>query len=277
MKYWDTDLNTSPTKILGPVGCFLWSCQILGWKVQGPLQVATLPGLVLHLYHTPFKVWNTLAEQAWVDWVVGNAGISADFQIQHIPWASYKSLWSQRKMKDFPLALKFRTLGILSSSALAQIRNQDQATCEFCQAQDAGHYHLIFRCPHTRPLRELPRFLPCNTHRFLPDVQAYLPCQSPWIAPHAQQQTGLLWRMRTHITSSRMDQRTHLPCLISVAQAGLSLGAPTSEVILPLGLLVLPRDTSTISPVLRHTRSWRVWRQWGNATFTVATKGSFKC
>ena len=160
MKYWDVDLNASPTKILGPVGCFLWSCQILGWKVQGPLQVATTSGLVLHLYHTPFKVWKKLAEQAWVDWVVGKAKVGADLQIQHISWDSYKSLWSQRKMKDFPLALKFRTLGILSSSALAQIRNQDQGTCEFCQAQEAGHYHLIFRCPHTRPLRDLPRFLP---------------------------------------------------------------------------------------------------------------------
>ena len=65
-----------------------------------------------------------------------------------------------KENEDFPLALKFQTLGILSASAPAQVRNQDQATCEFCQSQDAGHCHLIFRCLHTRPLRESPRFLP---------------------------------------------------------------------------------------------------------------------
>ena len=124
------------------------------------LQVITLTGSKLHLYHTPSKVWRALAEQAWVDWVVSKAKVSAEFCIQHIPWPTFKTLWSQRKMKDFPLALKFRTLGILSASALAQIRNQDQAVCEFCQAQEAGQCHLIFRCAHTRHLRESPRFLP---------------------------------------------------------------------------------------------------------------------
>ena len=127
MKYRDTQLNDHPTKILGPFGCFIWSCQILGWKVPQPLVVSTSDGTSLHLLHTPIKVWNLQATQAWVDWIFQKAKMNAEMRPTTVPYLTFHSLWTHHKMADFPLSRKFRSLGILSGSAKAQINGQEQA------------------------------------------------------------------------------------------------------------------------------------------------------
>ena len=152
------DLNQHPTKVLGPVSCFFWSCQMVGWQISAPLEVTTCQGQTLHLHHTPLKFWKLHVEQAWLNWAISKARMDPEMKPDHVPWATLKSLWSQRKMKDFPLALKFRTLGILSGSAQAQIRAVDQATCDFCNGREVGHCHLVLRCPATAHLRDDPRF-----------------------------------------------------------------------------------------------------------------------
>ena len=157
MKYRDLDLNSNPTYILGPVGCFIWGCQLLGWQVSAPFEILTPHGIRLHVLQTPLKTWRQFTEQAWVDWAISKAKMSTEIQVDFVPWPTYKSLWSQRKMKDFPLALKFRTLGILSGSAQAQMKGMSTA-CEFCGQPEAGHCHLLFRCPHTQSVREKPCF-----------------------------------------------------------------------------------------------------------------------
>ena len=44
------DLNAHPTKILGPLGCFMWGCQVLGWTTPQTLTCKTQDGTILHLF-----------------------------------------------------------------------------------------------------------------------------------------------------------------------------------------------------------------------------------
>ena len=158
MSYQDIQLNDHPTKVLGPIGCFIWSCQILGWKVTGPLVITTLDGTPLHLLNSPIKLWHTLAEQAWVDWIFQKAKMDPELRPFAAPYLTYQSLWTHCKMTDFPLARRFRTLGILSGSAKAQINGRDRVACEFCNASEAGQCHVVLRCPKTQHIRDLPKY-----------------------------------------------------------------------------------------------------------------------
>ena len=160
MSYRDIQLNDHPTKILGPFGCFIWSCQILGWKVTQPLVMETPQGMTMHLLHTPSKVWYLVATQAWTDWILQKAKMSAELRPTTVPYLTYSSLWTHHKMADFPLSRRFRTLGILSGSAKAQIKGQEQVSCEFCQAPEAGQCHLVLRCQKTQHIRNMPKYQP---------------------------------------------------------------------------------------------------------------------
>ena len=160
MKYQDVPLNECPTKILGPFGCFIWSCQVLGWKVTEPLEITIQDGTTLHLLLTPVKAWHVYAYQAWVDWVLQKAKIPEGLRSISVSYLSYHNLWSHHKMADYPLSQKFRTLGILSGSAKAQINGLEHTRCEFCSAQEAGHEHVVLRCEKTASLRNSPKYLP---------------------------------------------------------------------------------------------------------------------
>ena len=161
-KLWDhyasIDLNTHPTKILGPLGYFMWGCQVLGWIMPQTLTCRTQDGTVLHLLESPEHFWRLAAAQSWVNYCVKNAKMKAELRPDHIPWLSFKSLTSQKAFKESPLALKCRTLGVLSGSALATIHNLEASCCEFCNAPEAGQMHLILRCDKVQPLRDDPRF-----------------------------------------------------------------------------------------------------------------------
>ena len=74
------------------------------------------------------------------------------------PYLTYQSLWTHCKMTDFPLSRRFRTLGILSGSAKAQINGQDRVSCAFCDASEAGQCHIVLRCPKTQHIRDMPKY-----------------------------------------------------------------------------------------------------------------------
>ena len=161
-KLWDhyasIDLNAHPTKILGPLGFFIWGCQVLGWTSSQTLSFRTQEGSVLHLLETPESFWRLAAAQSWVNYCVKHARMKPELRPVHIPWLSFKSVASQKGFKECPLAVKCRTLGVLSGSALATIHNLEASKCEFCDQPEAGQMHLVLRCAKVQPLRDDPRF-----------------------------------------------------------------------------------------------------------------------
>ena len=89
---------------------------------------------------------------------VKHARMKPELRPVHIPWLSFKSVASQKGFKECPLAVKCRTLGVLSGSALATIHNLEASKCEFCDQPEAGQMHLVLRCAKVQPLRDDPRF-----------------------------------------------------------------------------------------------------------------------
>ena len=63
----DVDFQAQQTKILGPLGCFLWGCSVLGWQALDHLQVKTSQGVVLHALHSPLDTWHDCMTQDWFD------------------------------------------------------------------------------------------------------------------------------------------------------------------------------------------------------------------
>ena len=54
----DIDFQAQQTKILGPLKCFLWGCNVLGWQAQEHLQVKTSQEILLHVLHSPLDMWH---------------------------------------------------------------------------------------------------------------------------------------------------------------------------------------------------------------------------
>ena len=77
-----------------------------------------------------------------------------------IPYLTFQSLWTHHKMTEFPLSRRFGTLCILSGSAKAQIYGQEQVSCEFCNANEAGQCHIVLRCRKTQHIRDMPKYQP---------------------------------------------------------------------------------------------------------------------
>ena len=68
-------------------------------------------------------------------------------------------MW-QRCPSPPPLSLKCRTLGVLSGSALAKIRGDDEVKCELCGSSQSGQGHLVMHCPSTAHLQAKPEHAP---------------------------------------------------------------------------------------------------------------------
>ena len=232
MQFRDVDLNSSPTRILRPVGCFLWSCQILGWQITAPFEITTSSGVALHLLHTPLKIWRQFAEQAWIDWAISKAKMSPELQVGFVPWPTFKSLWSHRKIKDFPLALKFRTLGILSGSAQAQMKGVAEVKCDFCHQPEAGHCHLILRCPHTQCLRDSPKF------QSLRETPIFTRCtEIPSMPSPLPSPTGMQPRWTFRANSSRVfvftDGSANPPSMPNIRMSSWAVAMSTSYLSCP--------------------------------------------
>ena len=159
---WDSllklNLPTAQHKILGPVGLFIWSCQILNWEVMSNFRVKVDDGVVLHLLSSPRKVWHVYAHQAWATYAFnfflakpGHPFTSVDFSVR-----TRKSLWSIHKNLP-PLSVKYRTFGILSGSATARIQGLEVGTCELCGSRKMGQVHTVEECPALECVRQLPK------------------------------------------------------------------------------------------------------------------------
>ena len=146
-------------KILGPIGLFIWSCQVLLWEVISDFRVRVSDGIVLHLLATPQKVWHTCVQQAWAEYAFrqfltkqGHPFTTVSFSVR-----TWKSMWARYKSLP-PLSIKYRTFGLLSSSARARIQGTDTGNCELCGAQKAGHIHTVEECPALDEIRQLPKY-----------------------------------------------------------------------------------------------------------------------
>ena len=167
------------TKNLGPLSCFIWSCQILGWTILPDLRVKTSNGTVLHLFSSPLEPWSDISEQAWwsyafskCKWKDDGKGLSLSIFDRRSPYAQAKHLP--------PLAMKFRTFGVLSGTAVARMRGQEEACCELCGGPQAGQRHLVLECPATKTVRDRPKYGAVPQLHTFTQCTGIPACSHPW-------------------------------------------------------------------------------------------------
>ena len=153
----DVYLPTSQTKILGPLSCFVWCCQVLGWTTLSDLRVQNPEGTVLHLIHSPLEQWHDVAEQAWWNYAYSKCKWRDEWKHLHISIHDWRALWSRAKTLP-PLTGKFRTFGVLSGTARARMKGHDEVSCELCGGAQTGQRHLVLECPATKLIRDQPKF-----------------------------------------------------------------------------------------------------------------------
>ena len=154
----DIDFQAHQTKILGPLEYFLWGCNVLGWQAQDYLQIKTSQGVTLHVILSPLDMWHDCMTQDWFAFAMTKARIPQPFRPFHIPVKTWHSSASKDWHNKHPLALRYRTFGILSGSALAKINQEAVQKCEFCGSPDVGHLHLVTECEATASIRNKPEF-----------------------------------------------------------------------------------------------------------------------
>ena len=182
----DTDLNALPNKILGPVTLFMWSCQVLEWTLHTDLVISTPYSEKLHLLHSPQGLMTEIAQQCWMDLSLQKGKLPAEWHNVSVSVKTLRSMW-RRCPSPQPLSLKFRTLGILSGSALAKIRGEDDVKCELCGSNQSGQEHLVLHCPSTAHFRNKPELasLQC-LHPFTRCTG--IPCSHPRWPSYAAQE-----------------------------------------------------------------------------------------
>ena len=185
----DVDLVTNQTKILGPMSCFLWGCQVLGWQVQPNLVVATLLGRQLHLLLSPVEEWYDTLAQDWIQYAWRKCNWKPDWAGLHVSIHDWRAVWSVAKSLPH-FTCKFRVFGLLSGTARAHINHTEKPKCELCGSDEAGQRHLALHCSKTQELRQLPRFRTlARVHPFT--MCTGIPCQtnawSPWESSNQQQ------------------------------------------------------------------------------------------
>ena len=165
---WDTwnyaahlDLNANYHKVLGPVSAFIWGCQVLGRQCLQDLVVVVRDDLHLHLLHTPLEEWYHYIRQSWIQVALSKCNFAREWPDIWAPLKTWTSLWSGKDAPG-PLSMKFRTLGLLTSSATAAMQNVEEAKCEFCDGQHAGQKHIAMECLVFQDLRDEPQAAPCK-------------------------------------------------------------------------------------------------------------------
>ena len=116
----DVDLNSLPNKILGTVTLFMWACQVLDWGLLSRLIISTPYGEKLHLTNSPQGLSMELAQQCWLDLSLQKGKLPPEWHNVSVSVKTMRSMW-RRCPAPPPLSLKYRTLGVLSGSALAKI------------------------------------------------------------------------------------------------------------------------------------------------------------
>ena len=156
---YQVDLNSLPNRILGPITLFMWSCQVLEWTLHPDLTITTPYGEGLHLLHSPQGLLVEIAQQCWLDLSLQKGKLPAEWHNVSVSIKTLRSMW-RRCPSPPPLSLKYRTLGVLSGSALAKIRGEDEVKCELCGSNQSGQEHLVMHCPTTAHLRNKPEHAP---------------------------------------------------------------------------------------------------------------------
>ena len=188
----------------------MWGCQVLGWTTPQTLTCKTQDGTILHLLESPEHFWRLAAAQSWVDYCIKHARMKAELRPSHISWLSFKSLASQKPFKESSLALKCRTLGVLSGSALATIHNLEASCCEFCHESEAGQMHLVLRCSKVRLLGDEPRFSSLKDAPVFTRAQAYLHLYCHCVESRYISRTQAFPAIAKWYTSLPMALPTHL-------------------------------------------------------------------
>ena len=139
------DLNAQYQKVLGPISAFLWCCQILSWNCHEDFVVTTHEGLHLHLLQSPSQLWEASCKDAWFRFIIFKCSFAQSWPDIWIPTGTWESIWSAGPLPA--LSLKFRTLGLLTASAIASIRQTEEFVCEFCNEPQGGQLHVATECP----------------------------------------------------------------------------------------------------------------------------------
>ena len=177
----EVDLVNNQTKILGPLTCFIWGCQVLGWKLEPNFVVVTLAGRRLHLLLSPLEEWHDLLVQDWITYAWRKCSWKPDWINLHVCVHDWRAVWSIAKTLPY-FTCKFRVFGLLSGTAKAHINHLEHPKCELCGSEEAGQRHLALNCPKTLELRQLPKFrvlprihpftictgIPCRTEAWMP-------------------------------------------------------------------------------------------------------------
>ena len=145
-------------KILGPIGLFIWSCQILQWEVITDFRVRVSDRVTLHLLATPQKVWHTCVHQPWAEYAFkqfltkqGHPFTSVSFSVR-----TWKSMWARYKSLP-PLSIKYRTFGILSPRLELESKGLRQVSAN-CVVPRRLVTSIPLRNAWLEDVRQLPKY-----------------------------------------------------------------------------------------------------------------------
>ena len=157
------DLNAQYQKVLGPISAFIWGCQVLSWQCKNDFTVVTEEGETLHLLQSPLVKWEQSCRHSWMKFIISRCHFAQNWPEIWIPFRTWDSLWTPRESPP-PLATKFRTLGLLTASAVASVQQRDDPTCEFCNELNGGQLHLATECSAFRDIRDSLDNSPLSFH-----------------------------------------------------------------------------------------------------------------
>ena len=149
------DLNAQYQRVLGPISAFIWGCQVLSWQCNDDFMVVTDEGETLHLLQSPLQQWEQSCKHSWMKFIMSRCHFAQSWPEIWVPFRTWESLWSSREGPP-PLATKFRTLGLLTVSAVASVQQRDNPMCEFCDDPNGGQLHIATECRAFRDIRDAP-------------------------------------------------------------------------------------------------------------------------
>ena len=149
------DLNAQYQRVLGPISAFIWGCQVLSWQCNDDFMVVTDEGETLHLLQSPLQQWEQSCKHSWVKFIMSRCNFVQSWPEIWVPFRTWESLWSSREGPP-SLATKFRTLGLLTASAVASVQQRDNPMCEFCDDPNGGQLHIATECRAFRDIRNAP-------------------------------------------------------------------------------------------------------------------------
>ena len=147
------DLNAQYQRVLGPISAFIWGCQVLSWQCNDDFMVVTDEGETLHLLQSPLQRWEQSCKHSWMKFIMSRCHFVQSWPEIWVPFRTWESLWSSREGPP-SLATKFRTLGLLTASAVASVQQRDNPMCG--DDPNGGQLHIAAECRAFRDIRDAP-------------------------------------------------------------------------------------------------------------------------